>query len=101
MVGIGSVTTGRRPVRPHPDHKPVVSGLGAGAARADETEGFEFMRRPCNDHNAVFGLEDDIGGELKASGEGEEAVKVASLPTPFQPTLTQLTDHRVTHFAYQ
>ena len=94
------MTTCRPPIRPHPDHKPEVGGLGAGAARADET-GFEFMRRSSNDDNAVFGMEDDIGEELKASEEGEEAVKVTPLPTPFQPTLSQFTDHCVTHFPYQ
>ena len=41
------------------------------------------MCRPCDDD------------------EGEEAVKVASLPTTFQQTLSQLTDHRVAHFPYQ
>ena len=54
----------------------------------DETGGFEFMQRDgasavpvcrpcCNDQNAIFGMEDDIGEELKASDEREEAVKVA------------------------
>ena len=94
------MTTGRPPIRPHPDHKPEVGGLGAGAAKADET-GFEFMRRSKSDDNAIFGMEDDIGEELKASDDGEEAAKVTSLPTPFQPTLSQFTDHRVTHASYQ
>ena len=95
------MTTGWPPIRPHPDHKPLVSGLGASAAKADETEGFEFMRKPCKDQNAILGMEDDIGEELKASDEGEDAVKVASLPTPFQQTLSQFTDHSVTRFSYQ
>ena len=60
------MTTGRPPIRPHPDHKPEVGGLGAGAARADETGGFEFMRGSRGDQNAIFGMEDDIGEELKA-----------------------------------
>ena len=66
------------PIRPHPDHKLVVRGLGAGAARADETGGFEFVCGPCDDQNAIFGIEDVIGEELKASDDGEEAVKAAS-----------------------
>ena len=38
---------------------------------------------------------------LRASGEREEAVKVPSLPTPFQPPLSQFIDHSVTRFPYQ
>ena len=59
------------------------------------------MCRPCSDHSVIFGTEDDIGEKLTASDEGEEAVKVASLPAPLQPTLSQFTDHCVTHFPYQ
>ena len=59
------------------------------------------MRGLRGDQNAIFGMEDDSGEVLKASDKGEEAVKVTSLPTPFQPTLSQFTDHRVTHFPYQ
>ena len=77
------MTTGRPPIRPHPDHKPEVGGLGAGAARADETGSFELTHRTSGDDNAIFGMEDDIGEELKASEEGEEAEKVTPLPTPF------------------
>ena len=86
--------------RPHPDHKPVVSGLGAGAPRAVETEDLEFLCRSCSDQDAVFGMEDGIGEELKASDEEEEAVKVASQPSTFQPAISQLREHRVTHFPY-
>ena len=33
--------------------------------------------------------------------KGEQAVRIAPLPTPFQPTLSQCLDHYVTHYPYQ
>ena len=92
------MTAGRPPIRPHPDHKPVVSGLGAGAARADYTEGFEFACKPCDFQNAIFGMEDGVGEILKASDEEEEAVKVASLPTALAANAQPI--HRPQRYAF-
>ena len=55
----------------------------------------------CNDHDVIFGVEDGVDEELKASDEGEQAARIVLLPTPFQPTLSQLLDHSVTHYLYQ
>ena len=46
-------------------------------------------------------MEDGQGAELEASLEEEQALKVAPLPTPYQPTLSQFLDHCVTHYPYQ
>ena len=97
------MTTGRPPISPHPDRRtPVVSGLGADEAEVgDMMDGDEFLCGTCNVDGAVFGVEDDVDKELKASDEGEQAVRIAPLPTPFQPSLSQFTDHCVTHYPYQ
>ena len=97
------MTTGGPPIRPYPDHRtPVVSGLGADEVKVGETMvGDEFLCGVCNDDGAVFGVEDDVNEELKASDEVEEAVRIVPLPTPFQPSLSQLMDHCVTYYPYQ
>ena len=46
-------------------------------------------------------MEGDVDEELKISEEGEQTVRVVPLPTPYQPTLSQLLDHCVTHHPYQ
>ena len=83
------MTTGRAPIRPYPDHRtPVVSGLGADERKDDATvDGNEFLCGVCNDHDAVFGVEDDVEEDLKASDEGEQAARIVPLPTSFQPTI--------------
>ena len=93
------MTTGRPPIRPKPDHKPpVVSGLGADERKVDEPQDDnEFLCGMCNGQDAIFGVEDGAVEELNVSDEGEQAVRIAPLPTPFQPTLSQLLDHCVTH----
>ena len=85
------MTTGRPPIRPNPDHEPpVVSGLGADERRVDEPQDDgKLLRSMCNGQDAIFGMEDGAGEELKASDEGEQAARIAPLPTPFQPTLSQ------------
>ena len=97
------MTTGRLSISPHPDHKiPVVSGLGADEAKVVGTmDGDEFFCGVCNGDGAVFGVEDDVDKELKASDEGEQAVRIVPLPTPFQPSLSQCMDDCVTHYPYQ
>ena len=97
------MTTGRPPISPHPDRRtPVVSGLGADeAAVGDMMDGNEFLCGVCNGDGAVFGVEDDVDKELKASDDGEQAVRIVPLPTPFQPSLSQFMDHCVTHYPYQ
>ena len=72
------MTTGRPPISPHPDRRtPVVSGLGADEAEVgDMMDGDEFPCSTCNVDGAVFGVEDDVDKELKASDEGEEAVRL-------------------------
>ena len=96
------MTTGRPSIRPNPDHEPpVVSGLGADERRVEEPQDDgEFLCNVCSDQDAIFGMEDGTGEELKASDEGEQAARIAPLPTPFQPTLSQLLDHCVTHYPY-
>ena len=66
------MTTGRPPIRPNPDHEPpVVSGLGADERRVDEPQDDnEFLCNVCSDQDAIFGMEDGAGEELKASDEG-------------------------------
>ena len=70
------MTTGPPPISPHPDRRtPVVSFLGADeAAVGDMMDGNEFLCGVCNGDGAVFGVEDDVDKELKASDEGEQAV---------------------------
>ena len=79
------MTTGRLPIRPYPDHRtPVVSGLGAYERKVDETvDGNDFLCGACNDHDVIFGVEDGVDEELKASDEGEQAARIVPLPTPF------------------
>ena len=81
------MTAGRPPIRPNPDHEPpVVSGLGADERKADEPQDDnEFLCNVCSDQDAIFGMEDGAGEELKASDEGEQAARIAPLPTPFNP----------------
>ena len=86
-----------------PDRKtPVASGLGADKRTVEETQDDdEFLCGMCNGQDAVFGVEDGAGGEPKVSDEGEQAVRIVPLPTPFQPTLSQFWDHCGTHCPYQ
>ena len=85
------MTTGRPPIGPNPDHEtPVVSGLGADERKVDEPQdGNEFLCGMCNGQDAIFGVEDGTGEELRVSDEGEQAARIAPLPAPFQPTLSQ------------
>ena len=94
------MTTGRPPIRPYPDHRtPVVSGLGPDEVNVGDTmDGDEFLCGVCNDDGAVFGVEECVNEELKASDEGEEAGRIVPLPTPFQPSLSQFMDRCVTHY---
>ena len=55
----------------------------------------------CNDQTAVFGMEDSAEKKLKASEEGEQAVKVVPLLSSYQLTLSQFLGHCVTHYPYQ
>lgn len=93
------MTTGRPPISPCPDREPpVLNGLGADERRFEDDSEF-----PCNvrsDQDAIFGMEDSTGEELRASDEGEQAAQIAPLPTPFQLTLSQCLGHRVTHYPY-
>ena len=91
------MSTGRPPIRPYSGNTtPVVSGLGADERKVDETKGDdELFCKVCSDQDAIFGVEDGAEEELKVSNEWEQAVRIALLPTPFQPTLSQLLDHRV------
>ena len=84
------MTTGRPPISPNPDHEtPVVNGLGADERRVDEPQdGSKLLCGMCNGQDAIFGVEDGAGQELKVSDEGEPAVRIAPLPTPFQPTVS-------------
>ena len=97
------MTTGRPPISPHPDRRtPVVSGLGADEAEVGDTmDGDEPLCGTRNVDGAVFGVEDDVDKELKASDEGEQAVRIVPLPIPFQPSLSQFMDHCATHYPYQ
>ena len=96
------MTTGRPSISPHSSHnQSLVSGLGAEAVGADKEECDEFLCKVCDDQREVFGVEDDQGEELDASLEEEQALKVAPLPAPYQPTLSQFLDHCVTHYPYQ
>ena len=97
------MTTGRPPVRPYPGHRtPTVSGLGDDKRKVEETvDGNQFLCGVCNDHDVIFGVDDGADEELKASDEGEQAARIAPLPTQFQATLSQCLDHCVTHYPYQ
>ena len=99
MPEVGNVTTGRPPIRPYPDDKPpVVSGLGADERMVDETvDDNEFLCEVCNGQDAIFGVEDGADEELNVSDEGGQAVRIAPLPGPFQPTLSQFVVHCATH----
>ena len=78
-----------------------MSGLGADERRVEEPQDVdEFLCNVCSDQDAIFGMEDGTGEEIKASDEGEQAARIAPLPTPFQPTLSQFLDHCVTHYPY-
>ena len=96
------MTTGRPPIRPNPDREPPgVSGLGADERKVDEPQNAsESLCGMCNGQDAIFGMEDGAGEELKASDEGEQAARIAPLPTPVQPTLSQFLDYCVTHYPY-
>ena len=96
------MTTGQPLISPHTDHRtPVVSGLWADEAKVVETmDADEFLCGVCNGGGAVFGVEDDVDKELKTSDEGEQAMRIVPLPTPFQPSLSQFMDHCVTHYPY-
>ena len=89
------MSTARPSISPHREHNPVGDGLGA-EVKAEGSEDDEPLCRPC-----VFGMEDGTGEELRASEEEEQAMKVVSLTSPFQPTLSQYLDHCVTHYPYQ
>ena len=96
------MTTGRPSISPHSSHnQSLVSGLGAEAVGADGDECDEFLCKVCGDQQDVFGVEDGQAAELEASLEEEQALKVAPLPVPYQPTLSQFLDHCVTHYPYQ
>ena len=90
------MSTARPSISPQRETNPMGDGLGAKAQRAEECEDDEPLCRPC-----IFGMEDGTGEELMASEEEEQAVRVATLPSPFQPTLSQYLDHCVTHYPYQ
>ena len=73
----------------------------SSSAIKETVDGNEFLCGVCNDHDAVFGVEDDVDEELKASDGGEQEARIVPLPTPLQPTLSQFLDQRVTHYPYQ
>ena len=81
----------------------MVSVFWADDRRVEGTVGDddELLYAVCNDQMAVFGMQDSAEEELQASEEGEQAVKVVPLPTPYQPTLSQFLDYSVTHYPYQ
>ena len=82
------MTTGRPPINPCPDREPpVVNGLGAGERRLEKAvDDGEFLCNVCSDQDAIFGIEDSTGEELRASEEGEQAAQRLRLcPPPFNP----------------
>ena len=97
------MTTGRPSIRPNPDRDtPVVSGLGVEKCEIGDTaDDDELLCGMCGDQDGIFGVEGDVDEELKISEEGDQAVRVVPLPTPYQPTLSQLLVHCVTHYPYQ
>ena len=55
----------------------------------------------CNGQELFFGVDHGAGEELTVSDEGEQAMRIAPLPTPFQLTLSQFLGSCVTHYPYQ
>ena len=66
------MTTGRPSIRPKTDHDtPVVSGLGAGKCEVGDTaDDDQFLCGMYEDQDGIFGVEDDVGEELKISEAG-------------------------------
>ena len=84
------MTPGRPSIRP-PLNSVRVAG-GRGGAGLDDGVGVE-----CED--VICGVCEDE--EIQAALEEEPAAEMRSLPTPFQPSLSQYLDHCLTHYPYQ
>ena len=69
----------RPSISPQREPNPVGDGLGAKAQEAEDCVDDEFLCRPC-----IFGVEDDVGEELMASEEEEQATRAAVLPSPVE-----------------